>query len=568
MIDVKKLITGFLILATIAVGSGLALSLIPQQSPSTGANGNTPTGQITINAGSGVNPAAPAHAFVDTGSLQGNAAEILAETETTSTAALVNDPNNFTNIFANSIVDGLAAANPGGFSMNQSGTLNMASPDVQALKQEIASNPAISSFTLPNWDLEAQSQLMKIAPSTSTDAASQYSNGLTNIFNQYFVANNLQGMVSNTNTDSSELPYIDTQTQNALQAVLALRAPSQFSALQQDLVRVMVYQKNFIHLAETANSDPVKTSFIFEGERAKYNSAVADMQQELQKASSLGLSLNNGRKDSVPFIAEILGVQPAHAQWITFNPTQYALTLLEWVNNTLLQILKNALINTIQNHVFNKIMGGSAPLFVKDFGAQLVNSYEGTALNVLNSNIAAAPPSQAPLLNELLATNYTSPQSLGNIANQLVSPDGNLENFMTGNSPFSMNDYLAIFGQGGNVWSNAMSIQQAAINAGDQALQTNKTQNTAQQGWLAMKTWCDDGSDPNYGYHTTFGGQNVPNGGKCSDGSDPVILNPGQSTGQSQASGLQSGTQLITSATDITGIAIAITQSLLSQYLK
>ena len=176
MIDVKKLITGFLVLATIAVCSGLTLSLIAGNSSSKTAN--VPTGPSIADSGSSP---VPTTAFVDTGSLQGNAAELLSYVDTTSTDAVANDPNNLTNVLAASFVNGLDAANPNGITSNPDGTLNIATPDTQAIAQSISSDPAIQNIALPNWDTEAQSQLIKTTPSASQSAISQYGNSLGSV---------------------------------------------------------------------------------------------------------------------------------------------------------------------------------------------------------------------------------------------------------------------------------------------------------------------------------------------------------------------------------------------------
>ena len=71
----------------------------------------------------------------------------------------------------------------------------------------------------------------------------------------------------------------------------------------------MVYEKNFALLAENSSADPVKAALVFQGEETKYNSAVAEMQQQIEKASSLGLSFNTPPSASVPLIARLFGVQ-------------------------------------------------------------------------------------------------------------------------------------------------------------------------------------------------------------------------------------------------------------------
>ena len=582
MIDVKKLITGFLILATIAVASGLTLSLVSSQPSANGtANSDSSSSGIAINAG-GANSPVPAYAFVDTGSLQGNATEVLSQTETTSTAAIASDPANLTNIFANSFVNNLEAANPNGIATNQSGTPVIATPNEQALVQSITANPTVQNLTIPNWDLEAQSQLITVSTSSSPTVIAQYSSALASIFNQNFVANGIQNNISNQNADPAILPNIESEVKNTLSATLSLQTPPKLTTFQQDLVRVLVYEKNIAQLAQSANIDPVKTALIYEGEKSKYTAAVADLQQQMEKASALGLSFNGSNADSIPFIAQIFGIQPAHAQWLTFDPTTFAQIMEEYINNIVLQILKNTLIALIQRKVLTAIQGAhGVPSFVTDFGAEMISSYESAAFNTLNADIGGAPPYQAPALGFLLSSPYQNPSAIAGDVSQFISPDPNIQS-LNGGTFTNFSDYLALFGQGGNVWENAMAIQDNALSAGVNSAQTNQTQNIAQQGWTGGSV-CDDGSNPN-GYTTlcenssgqygaSTNGQcsagnivvTIPNGGMCSDGTSPQITSPGQTTGQSMDSALKSGIDLITGATDITGLVTALAQSLISQ---
>ncbi len=580
MIDVKKLITGFLILATIAVASGLTLSFVASQQPS-GSAAATPAPGITINAG-GPGAPFPKYAFVDTGSLQSNAAEVLSETQTTSTAAIASDPTNLTNIFANSFVNNLEAANPNGIAANQSGTPVIATPNEQALVQGVTANPAVQNLVIPNWDLEAQSQLITISTSSSPTNIAQYSSALASLFNQNFVASGIQSDISNQNADPAILPNVESEVKNTLAATLSLQTPPKLATFQQDLVRVLVYEKNMAQLAQSANADPVKTALIYEGEKSKYTAAVADLQQQMGKASALGLSFNDPNSASVPFVAQIFGIQPAHAQWLTFDATAFAQMMEEYINNIVLQILKNVLISLIQRKVLTAIQGAhGVPSFVTDFGADMVSSFESAAFNTLNADLGGAPPYQVPALGFLLSSPYQNPSAIAGDVSQFISSDPNLQ-ALNSSTFTNFSDYLSLFGPGGNVWENAMAIQDNALSAGVNSAQANQTQNVAQQGWTGGSV-CDDGSNPN-GYTTlcqdsngqysaATNGQcsasdivvNIPNGGMCSDGTSPQITSPGQTTGQSMNSAIKSGIDLITGATDITGLVTALAESLISQ---
>ena len=110
MIDVKKLITGFLILATAAVCSGLIFSLVNFSSP---AAKNTAGGGITIGANTAA--ADDANAFLPTEEQVQETASALEPDLASSTMFVSStDPGNLTDNLAAEFVNGVVAANPTG----------------------------------------------------------------------------------------------------------------------------------------------------------------------------------------------------------------------------------------------------------------------------------------------------------------------------------------------------------------------------------------------------------------------------------------------------------------------
>lgn len=581
MIDVKKLITGFLILATLAVCSGLALSFIPHPLDTTGGNSSG----ITINGDGG---ASSGSAFVNDGSLKGNAAEILSLTDNSAIDAQANDPNNVTNVFANTLYNSFEAANPNGLATDASGTPLVQAPNSYAVADIINKNTAIKNVTIPNWDVEAESQLIKTTTSSNPVDIANYGTALSTVLEKYFVSNGLEGSVESQGVSAPDPSYASGQIQGALGETASLKTPSKLLPFQQSLIRVMVYEKNLAQLATNANADPAKAVLIYQGEQAKYDAALLSLQQQMNNASAMGLSLGDPQKASVPLIAQLFGVKPAKAFWLTFDAIHFGQMIKEWIQNFLLQILKNTLIAAVQRKVLTAIQGSNGlPKFVQDFGAQLVNSYQAATLATLNTELSKVPQYQLGALQSLLKTQYTSPTAIARDASDFISSDKTIQNISSTNFS-NFKDYLALFGKGGNAWVNAMTIHDDAMRSGGASQQANQTQNVAQQGWDSLSKTCSpkQGGNPN-GYHqacpagtsmsasgacvdsdgNVYIAENVPNGGKCDDGTDPTLGSPGQLTGQSMMSALQSGTQLITSANDITGIVASIAESLITQFM-
>ena len=601
MIDVKKLIIGFLILAVAAVGSGLILSLIGGMStPGQEAAAQGPTiaadttGSGLLSNLSATTTGGTPSAFVNTGSLQGNAAEMLAQVSGTSTDNPSASSTNLTNILASAMLDGLVTANPSGASIDASGNLAFNAPNTQTVAQDVSSNPALSSLTIPNWDTEAQAQVITIEKNPPANAAQQYEAALTNIYQTYFISTGIQGDLSGTASNAAIASNVASQIQAALAASLAVPTPPAFVNFQRDFIRALIYDKNSARLVAESTNDPVKAALILQGENAKYAAVISELQAQQQKISSQGVSfLNNTPNAKPPLIAEIFGINTAHAQWSVFDWANLSQLIKTYVENVALQILKNSLVSLIQQKVLTWIQGSGAPQFVQDFGQQMVSSYESAAMNTIAQYTQCVPPVEATTLDQLLTTpaaaqnlpgTNASPGQVGNFCSAEFNSaivDQGVSQFAYGFTNF--NNYLQLFEPGGNIWSAAFQTSDAAQQAGGNNQQANQTKNIAQQGWSGSET-CSDGSNPNgYGIYcySKNSGQTLPdpsnafcgpqdikeikpNNGLCADGSTPKITSPGQVTGQSFYAALKSGITNITSANDIAGLLSSLLHSILN----
>ena len=154
-----------------------------------------------------------------------------------------------------------------------------------------------------------------------------------------------------------------------------------------------------------------------------------------------------------------------------------------------------------------------------------------------------------------------------------------------------MKDFYNDFSKGGwdayfnmlqpnnNFYSELMSTQDAmAVKASNQQAAT-QAQSAAAQGFKGTRI-CADGSDPDgtscvdskSGEYlpkkldgTCGAGETLmPNGGLCADGTEPKTTTPGQITAGLSAKVLGSNIDLIVNANSLTGIAVAMTESLMN----
>lgn len=605
MIDVKKFISGFLILAVAAIASGLMLSYFGGSNSAVAPSAEAPAGPQIVGI-----EATSSGAFADQNLLSTATstddfqAELTAQLNTTSTEALENDPSNLTNVFANSMLNGLVSANPDGVQTDSSGNEAVNAPDYQVLATELSGNPAVQSIKAPDWNAEAAGEKIIITNDNSQTAANTYITALQGIYQKYIGGSDIGSILGEENPGDAEI--INTHTQQALNAALAVPTPSSLVGFQKSFLTLLVYEKNSAALIENANSDPVKTSLVFQAEEPNYDTAINNFQAQWQKAAggepfpttptNESFISDPGSNQFLSIANQFFGINTAHAQLAVFDAAVFGVesgnlsvnsaalgkTIEKYVEDILLQILKNVLTTLLQQKVLTWIQGSGAPRFVTNWADELTNSFATYAQNKLSNWMQCIPTYQQPIINALLTTPQTSLNNVcGAEFNSQLSY--NLQNLSTHFTNFT--DYLDLFQPGGNSWGLVLQVQDSVYAAGATAQQANTNQNIAQQGWSGTYV-CDDGSSPhgtrdvcvssdgkNYTINPNDPNDTcdpsdqlefIPNNGACADGSAPTLTSPGQATGQGFFSGLKSGAENLTSATNIAGLLNALLSSLLN----
>jgi len=645
MIDVKKLITGFLILATAAISSGLIFSLI-NFAPSTAANTASADGITIGGTAAGANTG---NAFVPT---QAEVNELVAEVapDLASSTMLVSstDPTNLTDQLATEFVNGVVAANPNGPSgTDANGNPTFNAPNVNALATNIADSTTTQNLQIPNWDVEAESIPVTVIATSSPQAMVAYAVALNGIMVNHFDGAQVANIIGNQSDDASDTAYIESQTQGALQDVASLKAPAPAAAFQKSFLAELVYEKNLIQLNGLAQTDPVKASIIFQQEDQKFDSVQQNLQEQgsLIAANNLSLqsSLPKTRNTFLSFLFDTFSIPQAQAQ-LSFTPTvpipevgipvsnqaaglQQANSdsiehfqqelgnyqqaagntaqataasslfgllssihlqnegekLEALLKNTLLQILKNTLIAIIQREVLTWIQGSGAPRFITNWGTQLVNAAQTSALNAINAQMSCGVfPAFIPQVKITLDAYYRPGGNL--CANQFAAALG-ANSFQQFYNNFANGGFVA-FGAStlpsgnpyGQLFFNAQSVQLAYGNqSGVSGLQAQSSQG------LNSSLVCADGSNPN-GTRTECEGNDIndyvmPTGGQCgvggtpvvednnglcANGSQPQVTTPAAATGFVLQSGIDATPKQLAAANDITGVLNAVLNSLLT----
>ncbi len=588
MIDVKKLITGFLILATAAVSSGVILSLISNNP----VVAKTPTGPtITGNTASGT------EAFLPNEPLQNafTPAEVASSTMLQSST----NPNNLTDVMATEFVNAVATANPNGpTGVDANGNPIISSPDVNSIASLVANATTTQNLQIPNWDIEAASIPVTTMIASGSAPIAQYGAAVKDILNNH-INTQVQNILNSgaTGATASDLAYVGSQIQGALQDIAALKTPAATLGFQKGLIKVLVYEKNMLQLMNVAQTDPVRASLVFQGESTKFDAAQQNLVNQAQALVNKNVSLEQGAQNPqntmLSFMDNVFGIPEAHAQIVVSDPALFSLITANQaeivakqieaiLKNTLLQILKNILIALIQNKVLAWVQGSGAPRFITDWGTTLINSAQQMALNRINADMTCGIyPAFAPQVAATLKVFYT-PATDNFCANQFAAALGS----------YSFNDFYSNFQNGGFIAFGA-SMLPSGNPFGSQFFEAQKTDlaYNNQQAATALQTQtsggfkgdqvCDDGSDPNgstpfcespSGQYGTLTGNtcptgdklvSIPNNGVCADGTQPVVTTPSAVTAFTLKSGIDATPKEIAAANDITGLLNSVLSSLM-----
>jgi hypothetical protein len=602
MIDVKKLVTGFLVLAVAASASALLISAIGGSGGNFSVQNNSGVA-IVAGVGSNGGAGAPANAQ-QSAALSGNAflpqdAAMINYGTVTSSTFSSSSTKNLTNDLASALLSNIASTNPSGPQTDANGNQIMAAPNDQAIIAQIASSSALQGFQIPDWDLEAGEQPINVVSVSSSEAAS-YGNGVVAIFNNYFVQNGLESaFAQNSSPDPSIINTIASSSEQALSDAINLQTPSPAANFQKSFVALLVYQKNFAMLMQNATQDPARTYLIMQAEMPRYDVVVQEFKNAFQTLSGKNLSLNTtggqSGNQTLSLFADMFGIKTAHAQWAVFDVTNFAEEVLiyaqeylsyvlewtQWLNSILLQVLKNGFVVALQGQVTNWVQGGGKPRYVQNWSKTFSTAFNSAANGVISQTIPNLSPSFSVAAQTLLQQNNSgNPPIRSNIDQEYATLGTTQQDFYNNFSDGGMSAYLDLFQPDNNLFGAVMDTQDEALAAGSNQYAATQAQDIAANGFTGDTGACDDGSDPNgvtyscYNNNDSFYSQTpscpvgyqlqtISNNGSCSDGSEPTTLTPGEVTAQTVSDALQSGQDLVVNANNTIDLLFAVANSLL-----
>jgi hypothetical protein len=588
MLDVKKLITGFLILTLGASASAWILSNTNNARSLGVLNANTTAQNVTT-------PSLGDNAFD-----QSNNSDVVLPSDETASST------NLTDGVADAFVNGIVAANPNGLQEDANGNPMVTTPDDQTLSDALQNEPALQNpnLEIPNWDQEVKNfeGKIKVVPYSTTTAVA-YITSVDNLVNGQLIQTGLSNMAQNEDSmpanGAAVIAAGQSASSNMLSSALSLSTPAPLVAFQKSFIKLLVYEQNLAQLVQNENNsaDPAMTVAILQAKESDYQNAVADFNtqgQDLIGSLSTYGNAQGETGEALSFINSILFINKASAagwpvfDWLntlTSKLNAVMATQSAWARffeklalNMALQITKNLLMAVIQQKVLAYIQNSGAPRFVTNMGTAMVNAAEQSALSAINSNFACINTNGAfPRVQITLNAIYKPGNNVcaAQFASQLSS--ANLTNFY---NTFANGGFVT-FGQtltpSNNFYGGLFFTAQNAAQSAQQSQNVLGIKTTAAQGFSNSQI-CPDGSNPVSGTHTTCSfvgplapGQScpagsqvtVPNNGMCANGTEPSVTMPGIINTQSMDKAIGAHPQLVAAANDIAGIVQAAANSLL-----
>ncbi len=587
MIDVKKFVSAFLILAALTA-SGVLLVNFSGRMPA------APTaGSITQNGSVPTNAFAPESASLPNDASGG----------TDINAAITSDPNNLTNQLADSLLTNVITANPNGPQDDGSGDGLLTPPDPNAVIAGIDPN-VYRKVTIPDWDFEAAMLSAHTSVAASNSDIAHYASDVSSILGD---VNRQATAFDAQSTGEADLAALHSQTQTSIQKLASLTIPKDLASFHKNLVNVLVYQKNALALVESASNDPFRASLTLEAETPKYQVAAQKLQKAAQAAEASGvLSLlpkdsSNGENRLLAAVHSLIGIPTAHA-FIVFDPIADAQTtitatqlILQIVKSALLQILKNTLITIIQNRVLGFIKNNGNPKFIQDWGRYVSDAFNLTAGGALGQIVPGLCNNFSPQVTRWLQNSFPGASIIPggtslngaagtNCSLQGVAANPNFyNNFSAAGPDAGFQGFISLLSPQNNPFGAFAEAHDEISFLSNAAAGATQNKAVSSGGFIGQEI-CGDGSTPSsvftycqVGHVNANGSSCVNSNGStvgtpfrqrgCADSNQPFVTAPGRTIGDTLSNTLGANIHLVVNANDIIGLAATIGASLLEQFV-
>ncbi|OGY99781.1 MAG: hypothetical protein A2945_02180 [Candidatus Liptonbacteria bacterium RIFCSPLOWO2_01_FULL_52_25] len=381
MVDVKKFITGFLILATLT--SSLAF-LFSNYAPTVALTESEASPGLVFHDP----PPLPDNVFVEP--VPNIAPHVAGATSENSNLIPAAPTSNVTESLARNVLQAIIETNPQG-PYDANGEMNITPPDVQMLLANVPNDPAVKKLKVPDWETEVKALPLVALENPTDNDVDHYNTALRGIFDAYFVQSDIVNFTGQSGTDFDRL---SGNLASALTAMQGTPVPAQFTAFHRSGMRVLFYMRNALELARGAEADPMQAALVFSVQERAYNRMVSDWSNEYLKVKIFGLiSKNEPPSGFLATLHALLGVKTAYAQYPTWDFPSSATffkdiadDIKEFIQSTLMMFLKQRVVGRILNDTVSWVQGNGTPLFItnwKGFLKDIADQATGVAIGAI-----------------------------------------------------------------------------------------------------------------------------------------------------------------------------------------
>jgi len=624
MVDVKKLVTGFLILASVAGSLAFVFS-------GSGLNprGAADTNQAEITAESQTQ--IPTNAFVKTDGQGGQISANSAASSPLKDLPPVANSSNLTENLAQNLTRELLQSNPSG-PQDAAGEQNLIMPSdtklTAAADKSIAGFAAQGSYAILNFDEKIKDEEIKILSNFGPNDVSKYLGTINGILEKTIASPEVNKLAeaepSMESVSAMQLIY-----ESAMNEVRSTPAPAPMAQAHKQILALLANREKFIGIAAGAEEDPLKTLVAVQATQNKIGEVLRrdsqDLENELEKIDFQKISSRESGAGSLATIRSIFGIEKAEAfiavptdclgpSCMAFQKTSLVIQaktsavtwanllrkIWEWLQVFLTEKLKQTLINLVQKNILGWLQHNGSPRFVTNWTQTLTSNFiRGGVAALQNNALPNTCGAFRPLISDILSPNY------GNSARNMSSPGlsrtggcslertvGDVQKFYSDSSNFSSGGGWLAYGTSltasNNYYGSLFAAGVVADTAAKNAQEAAKNEAVANKGYTGTAV-CDDGSDPNgisYICEVSFGVTRVmpegsgqaqcedgsapisqPNNGSCADGSDPKIATPGSTVADISSQGTRAQIDRIVNANNLFGLLTGFASSYLSKLI-
>ncbi len=582
MVDIKKLITGFLILASVTGSFAFVLSSL---TPNQRQFKNIQTAKGTA----GFQVKLPANVLVKAEAQGGNNLEITKFKDFAQTA----NSSNLTENLAQNLARELLQLNPSG-PQDISGEQSLIVPGDEkvatAVKQSLAGFVAQGDYRGPNFDEKIKDGEIKTLASYGSDDVLKYMGAVNGILKKTVLSPEVNGLVE-AEPGMESVSAMQLVSLRALNEIKSTPVPVVLASVHKQLITLLANQGKFINVVADAEKDPLKTLALTQTTQNKIEAVLQrdsqNLENELKKIDFQKISKekDSGEKFAA-MIRSVFGIETAEAfifvpidclgpSCLHFQAASLVIQaktsvttwgnllrrIMEWARKFATEVLKQKLVNTIQQKIVGWLQGKGSPLFVTTWTTLLTNAFRSAAGGAIGQITPTLCPSFSGLVSSQLrnifrgASAVTGGTSLsGAFTTQcsLGQSVGSIQNFYNDfKSGGSWNGYAALFQQNNNPFGALIEAHDQTARVAAQAVKAKENKAIAGQGYVGTAV-CDNG------FSLT---------GDCPNGEEPHTTTPGSTASNISSHGTKAQIDRIVNAQDVFGLITGLASSYLTKLI-